>query len=103
MGKIKNIKIKTQKPTFAKSDLKTGDVVLRRNGKVGIVLLELGTIISERGYSTLDNLNNDLTTVYAIDKEEWDVIAVRRPKLICDCQFCAFKCEFGTLVYQRFE
>ena len=84
---------------FTKADLKTGDVIMRRNGKVGIINRELDTIISPNGYSNLDHMSSDLTS----RDEQWDIVAVRRPQEKRDCQFNAFDCEWGTLVYERKE
>jgi hypothetical protein len=84
---------------FTKADLKTGDVVQRRNGKIGIVNCELGTIISKDGYSNLDNMRSNLTA----PDEQWDIVAVRRPQAKNHCQFSAFACEYGELVYERKE
>lgn len=84
---------------FTKADLKTGDVVMRRNGKIGIINRELDTIISKEGYSDLNTMSSNLTTI----DEQWDIIAVRRPLKQCDCQFSAFACEWGALVYERKE
>ena len=104
MKKIKNVKIKTQQPTFTKSDLKTGDAILHQNGKVGIVMSELNTIVYQDSFGRLGYFHNDLT-IRTEDKfnVEWDIVAVRRPVFGYDCQFCAFEHKFGTLVYQRFE
>lgn len=84
---------------FTKADLKTGDVIMRRNGKIGIINRELDTIISKDAYSDLDNVRADLTTF----DEQWDIVAVRRPLKKRDCQFNAFQCEWGILVYERKE
>lgn len=84
---------------FSKKDLRSGDVILRRNKRVGIILLELGLIIVTDGYDLLSELNDDLT--YTVDYPEGDIIAVRRPKTPADCQFTAYKNCMGTLIYQR--
>jgi hypothetical protein len=85
---------------FTKADLKTGDVVQRRNGSVEIVNCELKTLICKRGWNDLDDTREDLT-----DKQhsDYDIVAVRRPKEKGDCQFDAFGCKHGTLVYERKE
>lgn len=87
---------------FTKADLKTGDVVLRRNGEIEIVNYELGTLIcKEGGYNLLSGFKNDLTH---IAMREWDIIEVRRPKEKYDCCFDAMGVSRrGILVYERKE
>lgn len=87
--------------TFTKTDLKTGDVVLRRNGHVGIANLELGMFIGKDGWTDFNCLRNDLTA--SIGGEGWDIIAVRRPIEKHHCQFTAFDKKLGTLIYERKE
>lgn len=96
--KISKIKAKFNS-NFTKSDLVTGDVILRRNGSVGVVCLPTGTIITPKGFNFLDNINEDLTS--HIDDSNYDVIAVRRPIEPYHCQFYAFKQKLGDLVYER--
>ena len=86
--------------TFTKADLKTGDVVLRRNGQTEIINRELEMCISKNGWNDLDGVYTDLTSKF---NQEWDVIAVRRPKEKFDCRFDAFERNCGTLVYERKE
>ena len=85
---------------FTKADLKTGDVVLRRNGKVEIVNRELETFITPKKWNDFDEMNEDLT---ANTKSEYDIVAVRRPCEKSDCQFKAFEYRWGTLIYEREE
>ena len=87
---------------FTKADLKSGDIVLRRDGNVEIVCIETGTLIQRDGFSSLYELTDDLKCIYS-DKEDNfdDIVAVRRPKQPYDCQFCAFYEELGELVYER--
>ena len=87
---------------FTKEDLKTGDVVLRRNGSVEIVCLETGALIRRDGFNILDELTDDLLSTFNDDDSD-DIIAVRRPKQPYHCQFCAFDKELGELVYERKE
>ena len=90
---------------FTKADLRTGDVILRRNGSVEILNRELGVLICNNGgWNNFDNLNDDLTTQY-IDNQ-YDIMEVRRPVEKCDCCFDAMKINGhhrGTLVYERKE
>ena len=84
--------------TFTKADLKTGDIIRRRNGWVEIVNLELDMLICKSGWNNLDSVREDLTNIAG---EQFDIIAVRRPMAKNDCQFKAFEYEWGTLVYDR--
>ena len=87
------------KKEFTKADLKTGDVILKRNGNVEIVNRELGMLICTDGWNDLDDVCNDLT--FKLNRPQYDIVAVRRPKDKSDCNFKAFKNEWGTLVYDR--
>ena len=84
---------------FTKADLKTGDVILRRNGLVEIVNRELDMLICKRGWNNLDDVQEDLTNM---DKE-YDIIEVRRPLQKSDSSFDAFEYKYGILVYERQE
>lgn len=90
---------------FTKADLRTGDVILRRNGKVEILNRELGVFICDcGGWNDFDKLKDDLTTMY-IDNQ-YDIMEVRRPLEKCDCCFDAMKINGhhrGVLVYERKE
>lgn len=85
---------------FTKADLKSGDVVLRRDGSVEIVCLETGALIRRDGFNVLDELTDDLISTFNDDDSD-DIIAVRRPKQSYHCQFCAFDEGLGELVYER--
>ena len=85
---------------FTKEDLKTGDVILKRNGDVEIVIKELGVFLKQKEWNPLDYIEKDLTHSFL---SEGDIVAVRRPCYPSDCQFSAFKEERGTLVYERKE
>ena len=86
---------------FTKANLKTGDVVKFRNDEIGIVNGELKTIVVQDGWYDLLDIKPDLTNMY--EQKGWDIVAIRRPKGKSDCQFDAFRCERGTLVYERKE
>ncbi len=91
---------------FTKSDLKNGDVVLRRNGDVEIVCLETDTFICQDvGWNDLLDINEDLTYKLCCNHlvSEYDIMAVRRPREPGDCQFSAFDKELGELIYERKE
>lgn len=89
------------KKTFTKADLKTGDVILRRNGDVEIVNRELKMFICKDGWTDFDGIHDDLTSSQG--GNGWDIMSVKRPKTKSDCQFDAFESECGTLVYERDE
>lgn len=88
------------KKIFTKADLKNGDVIKRRNGNVGIVCVDTGTIIVGRGWDSLDEINPDLTFKPSSSGQS-DIVKVLRPTKPSDCQFDAFSCNLGTLVYDR--
>ncbi len=87
---------------FTKSDLKNGDVILRRDSRVEIVCLETKTLISPDGFDYLDGVGEDLTEIKYRNVDS-DIVAVRRPTEPWHCQFCAFREEMGDLVYEREE
>lgn len=84
---------------FIKADLNTGDVVKFRNEVIGIVNLELKMIIRKDDWTDLCTLDDNLNNM----DSDWDIIAVRRPLFKHDCQFCAFKKYYGTIIYERPE
>ena len=85
---------------FTKADLKTGDVVMQRDGLIQIAICELNMFITPNGWNDMDAFDTDLTHEYT---EEYDIIAVRRPKEKFECQFNAFNTKYGILVYERKE
>lgn len=91
---------------FTKADLRTGDVILRRNGDVEIVNRELDMLIcSNGGWNDLDDILEDLTYRSRICGDKLDIIEVRRPQVKSQCCFSALKSakHYGTLVYERKE
>lgn len=85
---------------FTKADLKTGDVVLQRDGKIDIVILDFEILLTKTGRNFLREFNDDLTSVNGTD---FDIVAVRRPSVDWECRFSAFDDKLGTLVYKRNE
>ena len=87
---------------FTKADLKTGDVLLRRDGTVEIYNGELDVFILQSHWNDPSNTRLDLTS--KINKNA-DIMAIRRPVTKSDCIFGAFEegYERGVLVYQRKE
>ena len=83
-----------------KLDLSNWDVVLFRNGKVGIYngTLEM-FILNNDGWVDSDNINNNLIC----HNKDFDIIAIRRPKHKHECRFNAFEQNFGNLIYERKE
>lgn len=98
---MKAMRNRKYKKIFTKADLKTGDVILRRNGDVEIVNGELEMFIRKNGFTDFGGINDDLTAAFG--GKSWDIIAVRRPVSRCDCVFNAFENERGDLVYEREE
>lgn len=86
--------------TFTKADLRTGDVILRRDGTTEIYNGELGMFITKDGWNDLAHERNYLTNFIS---SEFDIVAVRRPRNKFDCVFDAFVKERGELVYERKE
>lgn len=91
---------------FTKKDLRNGDVVMYRNGYVGIVVLETRTVVlKDDCFMTVDTICDDLTNSrkdYSTTKD-WDIVAVRRPECPRDCSLEAFDKKLGKLVYERKE
>lgn len=85
---------------FTKADLKTGDIVLQRDGKIDIVILDFEMLLTKTGCNLLKEFNDDLTSVNGTD---FDIVAVRRPSVYRHCSFNAFESKLGTLVYERKE
>ena len=89
---------------FTKADLRTGDVVKFNNEELGIVIIEHNVIAYQNGsWGHLDNIKADLTNSYGVDN--YNIVAVRRPKNPGECCFDAFRHHVprGTLVYERKE
>lgn len=91
------------KKVFTKKDLKNGDVIVRRNGWVEIVCVDLGVFITTNGWNDRSELNDDLTDSDNrwFDSDEYDIVEVYRPKEKCQCQFNPDCYEKGELVYYR--
>ena len=87
---------------FTKSDLKNGDVVKRRGGRVEIACVNTGTLIARDGFDYLCHITEDL--IYNNGSDTYppgDIVAIRRPDCPSDCRFAAFDEFLGTLVYDR--
>lgn len=85
---------------FTKSDLKNGDVIIRRNGNVEIVCVETQVLISTNGVYALNRFLEDLTD--HIDKN-FDIIDVYRPTDPSHCSFSEYLYKRGKHVFHRDE
>ena len=86
---------------FTKSDLKNGDVIVRRNGNVEIAIVDLGVFVDKTGWNDLDRVNDDLTNSSSW-RDSWDIVKVIRPNRKYHCQFCCVEHDgWGELVYDR--
>lgn len=94
---------------FSKANLKTGDVIKRRNGSVEVMLPSMGISLSTTGQMLLSSLCEDLTyrkpdnEITDVPNADLDIIAVRRPTMPLECGFEAFEKEYGEIVYEREE
>ena len=90
---------------FTKSDLRSGDVVLRRDGRTQIVCKETDTLISPNGYDLLEEISEEFKyrKNYTTNIGKYDIVAVRRPTAPHECQFKAFDKKYGDLVYEEVE
>lgn len=83
---------------FTKADLKTGDFVVRANGREEMIVKEYEVSMSNSGgFTSLKSLNNDLTD----NNPTWEITKVYRPKVGSQCCFKHY--ERGTLIYDRSE
>lgn len=83
---------------FTKADLKTGDFVVRANGREEMIVKEYDVSMSNSGgFTSLKCLNNDLTD----NNPTWEITKVYRPKVGSQCCFKHY--EQGTLIYDRSE
>jgi hypothetical protein len=90
------------KKMFTKSDLKNGDVIVRRNGWVEIVIVDLDVLVSKHGWDSLYDINEDLTDCDSQNySDEYDIVKVYRPRERYHCVFDKDAYTKGTLVYDR--
>lgn len=84
---------------FTKTDLKNGDVIVRRNGDVEIAIVALGVFVCQyNGWNDFDYIREDLT---ACDGYQFDIMKVIRPTKKCHCRFTGTVGNMGKLVYDR--
>lgn len=84
---------------FKKSDLKNGDVVLLRDGDVGIAIPDVNVVVFEDGWDELEAFNIDMSDSTSDLDNSFDIVKVRRPMEPSDCCFKAFERGLGELVY----
>lgn len=88
----------SEEKLFTKADLKTGDFVVRANGREEMIVKEYDVSMSNSGgFTSLKSLNNDLTD----NNPTWEITKVYRPKVGSQCCFKHY--ENGTLIYDRSE
>ena len=98
-AKFYTFELVEEKKMFTKNDLRNGDVILKRNGNVEILVLPLGTLVTKTGgFNRISEVQDDLTDSHFND---YDIVAVRRPTEDWHCRFDAFEGEYGTLVFDR--
>lgn len=90
---------------FTKSDLKTGDVIKRRDGSVQIVIKEFDVLVSRDGWDDLRDITEtlDFCSPNLGTDRNYDIVEVRRPNYKYEVQFAAFLHGWGTIVYERRE
>lgn len=86
---------------FTKSDLKNGDVIVYRNGKVNIVCVDTGTCITPKeNFNYLEKFDDKLTHCHS---ESYDIIDVYRPTAPHHCSFSEHLYKNGKHVFHRDE
>lgn len=84
---------------FKKSNLESGDIIVRRNGSIEIVCFEKDVLITENGnINFLEYIKEDLTSSYS---ENFDIVEVYRPEEPLQCSFLREEFQEGELVYYR--
>ena len=88
---------------FTKSDLRNGDVVLRRDGCVRIYIESYDLFIGPCGGDWMRGGSYTKDLKVKSGDERYDIIAISRPNDISDMSFDAFEKKLGRLVYEREE
>lgn len=84
---------------FTKSDLKNGDVLIKRNGCVEIAIPETGITIMEDGrINEFIDINEDLTSGIF---DAFDIVKVYRPEETYQCCFANYYFTQGKLIFNR--
>lgn len=90
------------KKVFTKSDLKNGDIIVRRNGWVEVVIVDLNVLLCrDGGWNTLSDVKADLTDVDSEYDDKYDIVKVYRPTEEHHCCFSISGYTQGELVYDR--
>lgn len=87
---------------FTKADLKNGDVVKFRNGKVGIVVADQKYILAGSEWIDFGSLRDDLLYVHPCDTP-YDIMAVRRINTVYGNPLNTFIHGYGELIFERKE
>lgn len=91
--------IKPARTTFTKVDLRSWDIVVFRDGKAGIVRLDMGCIIMKNGTDKLEDISNDL--IFDTD-HNGDIMQVYRPTEPYQCTYHENECYLdGKLMFDR--
>lgn len=88
---------------FTKKDLRNGDVVVFRNGDVGIAIPDQNVIVYNDGYGYLSDRTDDLRLIGGEYCWNSDIMKVYRPNKPHHCRFHPCGYSAGTLVYERKE
>lgn len=87
--------------SFTLSDLKNGDVIVYRNGKVNIVCTDTGTCITPNsGFNSLKDTKDDLSDYYC---PSYDIVDIYRPTAPHHCSFSEHLYKEGKHVFHRNE
>ena len=90
------------KKVFTKKDLKNGDVIVRENGWVEIVIVDLDMLVTKNeGWNNLSCVREDLTDSDSEGDFQYDIVKVYRPCKRWQCCFNANSYTAGELVYDR--
>lgn len=90
------------KKEFTRDDIKVGDMLLTREGKVQLVVnTTCGITVTDLDEVFKKCISVDLRHVYGAEKH--DIVAIRRFDKVSDISFDAFEKKLGRLVYERDE
>ena len=92
--------INKRKNSFRIQDLENGDIVLFNDGDVEIAMPSIGTFICEDGYDKISDFTEDLKYIYDTSLM---IMEIRRPTQSFECNFSAFRNNYGIVVYKRDE
>lgn len=91
------------KTKITQAQLKTGDIILHKNGHVSVFIREFEVFLNASGLKSdlchLGDFTNDLEAIWCDDGNT--VVAIRRPMTSTSCDFGAFEDDLGVLIYER--